>query len=49
MCGNCRTAITNMEELMSKPPNDQMCEGCVHAIIKLMVLSLLLTPDHREE
>ena len=39
----------NMEELMSKPPNDQMCEGCVHAIIKLMVLSLLLTPDHREE
>jgi hypothetical protein len=46
MCRSCRTAITNMEELMSKPPNDQMCEGCARAIIKLMVLSLLLTPDH---
>ena len=44
MCGNCRTAITNMEELMSKPPDDQMCEDCVHAIIKLMALSVLLTP-----
>ena len=44
MCGNCRRTITNMETLMSKPPDDGMCEDCVHAIIKLMALSVLLTP-----
>jgi hypothetical protein len=44
MCEDCTATITNMETLMSSPPDDSMCEECGVTIIKMVSMSYVLTP-----